>query len=82
MDNCIYYDKFYDKNILISGSEDGSIFAWDLLDDKLTHNFKVENLISENTSINNVTINENGILAISGFPEYDNIIFYKITLNN
>lgn len=80
MDNCIYNDKHCDKTLLISGSEDGGIYAWDIYDDNLAHSFKVDHLASENTFINNVTINENGLLAVSGFPEYDNLVFYQINI--
>ncbi len=80
MDSCIYNNNFYDKTLLISGSEDGAIYAWDIYDDKVAHSFKVDYLTSENTSINNVTINENGLLAASGFPEYDNLVFYQINI--
>lgn len=80
MDNCIYNDKYDDKTLLISGSEDGAIYIWDIFDDKLAHSFKVDYLASENTSINNVTINENGLLAVSGFPRYDNLVFYQINI--
>ena len=80
VDNCIYNNKFYDKNILISGSEDGAVYTWDLLDDKLTHSFKVDFLSSENTTINNVTINENGLLAVSGYPEFDKVLLYQLNI--
>jgi len=80
MDNCIYHDKFNSKSLLVSGSEDASIYIWDIYDDKPIHRFKVDDLESENTNINNITINEDGLLAISGFPEYDNVVFYQINI--
>lgn len=79
IDNCIYYSQYHDKNILISGSEEGKLHAWDMLEDQLLSSYDVD-FSNENVSINNLTLNNNGLLAASGFPDYDNIILYKIDL--
>ena len=88
IDSFFYKDGETGKNILISGSEDGNIYSWDILNEKNYCKFYpfesplLNNEVNTNTNTNSssicLSINSKGLLVTSGFPDNDSLIFNKI----
>jgi WD40 repeat protein len=72
VDLCLIKDPS-DESYLISGSEDGCIYYWNIQE---SEGQKVKiNTLTDNQIINCISTNNNGILACSGYPNDDNNIY-------
>jgi len=75
------------KTFLISGSEDGKFYYWDVMESEGRH-INMEGYLDgnheENQSliVNCISSNNNGLVACAGYPKSDNnIYFYRYNFN-
>jgi WD40 repeat protein len=70
----IHENKYNNKKYLISGSEDDTIAIWDVERGGECNKINISGMSDTNQIINCLSVNDENIIAYSGFPDIDNSI--------